>query len=219
MWKKFIGIGVVASGLVASKYKHRNDSLRQSIVTNAVKATYRIETSVGNNVMYGSGFAIDKDTIVTCHHVIENEDKIKLFDHLGNIRKCEVVTICPNKDLAFIKLSEHKTDDFFHIKCTKRETGKKVFSVSVVDDDEKFSLVDGMTGSYYVSKNDKRRKNVNMVQLNMYIPGGYSGSPVVDFYGRLIGINSQSYEPENMITFAVTSDEIIEEYEKCDLHQ
>jgi len=147
----------------------------------------------------GSGVAVDENGyILTNYHVVNNAETIEatLWRSPPNKYTARIVKKDPSLDLALLTiqgagpLTPVRFGDSKNIKM-----GDIVLSVgSPFGFDHSVAL-----GTVSAAKRDlfiNGKKYANMIQTDAVINEGNSGGPLVDIYGRVVGINTAIYAPD-----------------------
>ena len=153
----------------------------EEIVTRAMPAVVTVETSDG----LGSGFFVAPGTVVTNHHVISGNTAVMLRRSGGYMKTAKVETSSPELDLAILKLDIVDPDQIVlplaapsdvHIGGEVVAIGSPLgFSNSVTR-----GVVSGL----------RERNGVRLIQTDAAINPGNSGGPLLDRYGRVLGVNT-----------------------------
>ncbi len=137
----------------------------------------------------GSGFIISKDgLILTNNHVVAEADTIKV--RLADKREftAEVVGVDPQSDVALIKINGSNLPTLPLGDSDKLEVGEWVIAIG-----SPFELSQTVTVGV-VSAKGRSRMGINdyenFIQTDAAINPGNSGGPLLNIYGRVIGINS-----------------------------
>lgn len=144
----------------------------------------------------GSGFAIDKNIIITNAHVVE--DFIDVSVKLYNDETCsgKVIKIDKNIDLALIQVDKALTP----LKLGSEDNisiGKEVYAIGAPKD-----IPYTMTKGIISAKNRKIGSN-QYIQIDASINSGNSGGPLIDENGEVIGINTMKMVDAEGIGFAI----------------
>lgn len=162
----------------------------------------------------GSGFIWDtQGHIITNYHVIQNGTKLKVTLSDRSSWDAEVVGIEPNKDLAVLKIKA-PTSALRPIPIGQSSTlrvGQSVYAIG-----NPFGLDQSLTtgvisalGREIMSVGGRPIRDV--IQTDAAINPGNSGGPLLDSYGRLIGVNTMIYSPSGAsagIGFSIPVDEV-----------
>jgi S1-C subfamily serine protease len=162
----------------------------------------------------GSGFIWDtQGHIITNYHVIQNGTKLKVTLSDRTSWDAEVVGIEPNKDLAVLKVKT-KPGALRPIPLGQSSTLKVGQSVYAIGNP--FGLDQSLTtgvisalGREIISVGGRPIRDV--IQTDAAINPGNSGGPLLDSYGRLIGVNTMIYSPSGAsagIGFSIPVDEV-----------
>ena len=162
----------------------------------------------------GSGFIWDTHGhIITNYHVIQNGTKLKVTLSDRSSWDAEVVGIEPNKDLAVLKIKASAAT-LRPIPVGQSSTlrvGQSVYAIG-----NPFGLDQSLTtgvisalGREIISVGGRPIRDV--IQTDAAINPGNSGGPLLDSYGRLIGVNTMIYSPSGAsagIGFSIPVDEV-----------
>jgi S1-C subfamily serine protease len=183
----------------------------------------------------GAGLIINGDgTILTNWHVIEGAKKIKVWllpkelikreeDHLWDFHPfyiAKVIHMDKKKDLALIKIEDApntlkviKFSNYKNIENLKNLIGKTAHAIGHPKGHTwsfNTGYINAIRDSYkWRTKGDRGRHKANVVQHQIPISPGNSGGPLLDNFGKLIGVNTfYSAEGQNL-NFAVEINDII----------
>ena len=184
-----------------------NNVFAKEEVINFVKpATVKIITLSKERDIQGSGFNIDPTgLIVTSNHVVENARDIEVMFPDGLKYKANIKFADPQKDIALLKLSSPA------VNLATIEMGD---SDSVKQGDEVIAVGSplGVAGTVAVGTVGNASVTVEgfldpLMQLNINFNGGFSGGPVVNYTGKVVGIVTgqilEGGEPANKMSVAV----------------
>ena len=177
----------------------RDDSLlplsTEELVTRALPAVVTVEVRGGS----GSGFYVSRDTVLTNWHVVGGADKVTLRSSTGQTTVASVLTASPDLDLAVLKVHIVNHDQTVLPLAEPRDVriGSEVVAIGSplgLRNTVTRGIVSGMRVS----------KGVNLIQTDAAINPGNSGGPLIDRYGRVIGVNTLKLVGETeAIGFAV----------------
>jgi S1-C subfamily serine protease len=103
--KKFLTVSLLAIALMGCDEKSANDIYNQT-VNGVVLIQNRIDENTGGS---GTGFILEDNQIITNHHVIEGQGKIKVFSSKsGKEYDAQVVYSDPISDIAVLRLNDWK---------------------------------------------------------------------------------------------------------------
>ncbi len=144
----------------------------------------------------GTGFFIDKNYIVTCNHVIENSVKIYItIPSLGKEKyEAELISCCPNMDIALIKTTNYNSSDFLELDDSDKVSAtNKVFAIGypLGLDNAKYSsgIISGIQDYFF--------------QTDAPINEGNSGGPLINENNKVIGINSAKIPKSEGMGFSI----------------
>ena len=145
----------------------------------------------------GSGFFIDKNTLVTNYHCVAGTEKLE-FKIAGNeevYKGAKVIKASPNYDLAIITTKQ----DFPFVKVDslgKEKVGTKVYAIGNPR---------GLEGTISDGILSGKRDNdgVEYLQITAPISPGNSGGPVLNEKGVVIGVATFTYRNSQNLNFAM----------------
>lgn len=162
----------------------------------------------------GSGFIWDtQGHIITNYHVIQNGTKLKVTLSDRSSWEAEVVGIEPNKDLAVLKIKASPSilRPIPIGQSSTLKVGQNVYAIG-----NPFGLDQSLTtgiisalGREIMSVGGRPIRDV--IQTDAAINPGNSGGPLLDSYGRLIGVNTMIYSTSGSsagIGFSIPVDEV-----------
>ena len=180
--------------------KSDNDSspALEDLVARVGPAVVAIETSVGR----GSGFFVQKDTIVTNAHVAGNDASVRVRLSSGETLLARVDRIATDFDLAILKLpsaiSDQTVVDLGDV--TRVRPGEDVVAIGSPLGVFQNSVTRGIVSAIRVNG------PVTLVQTDAAINPGNSGGPLMNRRGVVIGINTMGVRNAQGISFAVGVD-------------
>lgn len=137
--------------------------------------------------VWGSGVVISEDGIIlTARHVVEDANSIQVKSNNGVYKSGQILYIDEDEDFAFIKVDSNCKFETFG-EYSDVELGDWVYIIGTPIDKELFNTI--IYGS--VSSLDRRLGYFSeklLLQLDANIEGGYSGGPVFNTKGEIIGI-------------------------------
>jgi len=157
----------------------------------------------------GSGVIVTEEGhVLTNHHVIQGNPRIRLTMHDGNVYSAKVIGSDPTVDIAVLKI-----DDKGPFKALKFgdsstvEVGNAVYAIG-----SPFGLGTSVTdGKISAKKRPFSDSQVDLLQTSAPINPGNSGGPLVNIRGEIVGINSRIYSTDKQnpgfqgIGFAIPS--------------
>ena len=138
----------------------------------------------------GSGFVIDKEGhILTNYHVIADARQVKVTMHNRKTYSATVVGTDPPHDLAIIQIKAPDLVPAVLGDSRNLQVGQKVYAIG-----NPFGLSGTMTRGIVSSIRPVREPNGAMIdeaiQTDAAINPGNSGSPLMNWHGEVIGINT-----------------------------
>ncbi len=179
-------------------------SVRQAVVT--VKARKKSAAAGGGTLWYesiGSGFFVDaRGFVLTNHHVVKGAEEITatIWRSGQNEFQARIVQTDEALDLSLLKIDAQGVFPVAAFGNSNRiETGDWVISVGspfgfehsvslgIVSDLHRDLLIEGLTYK-------------DMIQTDAVINEGNSGGPLVDIFGKVIGVGTAIYAPDGTYT-------------------
>ena len=152
----------------------------EEVVTRAMPAVVSVETSDG----VGSGFFVAPDTVVTNYRVV-NANTAVLLRRGDFTRTAKVEKASPELDLAILRPDVVEWDQIVlslvpsadvHIGSDVVAIGSALSSVNNVTN----AVVSGLS----------ERNGVRLIQIDADINSANRGGPLLDRYGRVVGVNT-----------------------------
>jgi len=138
---------------------------------------------------YGSGVVITPDGyLLTNHHVVEEADILYVYFLEGQRFRAKIIATLPEKDLAILKI-QGQNFPFIPLELTREvKIGERVISIGCP-----VGLM-GTVSEGRITGLDRDleiegRKLEDLYQTDVGIAPGSSGGPLIDVYGKVIGIN------------------------------
>jgi Do/DeqQ family serine protease len=166
----------------------------------------------------GSGVIVSKEGhIITNHHVIAGQKKIRITLHGGKTYGASMVGEDPLLDIAVIKIDSN--ENFTPLKLgdsDQVEVGQLVFAVG-----NPFGLGETVTQGIISAKERSLSDNQrDLFQTDAAINPGNSGGPLVNLTGEIIGINVAIFSPDRQnpgfqgVGFSIPANEVREALEQ-----
>ncbi len=173
----------------------------KEIYKKAAAYTFEINVVTADYEAIGSGFAISKDgCIVTNYHVIEDAEKITVTDLSGRAYTLtEIAAFDRHLDIAVLRVKETLTPA--ELNTADYETGDVVYTLGS-SNGYTGTFANGVISNSAVSLADYR-PDMTFIQTSAPISGGNSGGPLIDSYGRVLGINTLTDEMGQNLNFAI----------------
>lgn len=145
----------------------------------------------------GSGFIIDaqKGYIVTNNHVIDGAQKITVSLSDGRTLDAKLVGADARTDLAVLQISDTKNLTAVTLgDSSKLEVGESVVAIgNPGGNDFARSVTTGVISATNRTLDIQGESSFGLIQTDAAINPGNSGGPLVDYQGKVIGINSAKY--------------------------
>jgi S1-C subfamily serine protease len=172
----------------------------------------------------GSGFSIDiqNGLVLTNFHVIENAISIngRLMKTGKKDISMNVIGTCREKDLALLKIndmsliSNENIADLKFGDSMKLQPGETVIALGYPYESEDVKITSGLFSGFGVSdpdekglvnKEDSYDRCPTYLQISAPVNPGYSGGPLLNSKGEVIGIISSGYDGAQNIGYAIPS--------------
>lgn len=167
----------------------------------AIQASVKLDTVIRTPEAVGwmeqwciaSGFFISNTTIITAAHTIgyRMDTEIKVTDVNNNVYQAYVVDLDEANDIAVLQLM-NKDVKHMSLEFAKGvKLGQEVLSVGIPKDkdvayDMSFSVVDGHISRFNTITGGLTK--VGRTQIDMTIYNGFSGAPIVNLDGEVVGM-------------------------------
>jgi hypothetical protein len=170
----------------------------EEIVARALPAVVVVETSAGR----GSAFFVDKDRLVTNHHVVIGQSyvKLRLSDH--STLDARIEATAPDYDLALLRLMQPAAPRAFLPLGTIQDVrqGQEVLAIGTPMGVLQNTVTRGIVSSL------RQLDKVVAIQTDAALNPGNSGGPLIDHAGRVVGINTMGFRGSQGLNFAVAID-------------
>ena len=189
----------IAVGLfVATSYFVDKTLSAEEIYTLLAQSTVEIKAADGSMISTGTGMFIDNQgTIVTNYHVVEGCSQIIATTYDGrNVTITSIKGYDENLDIAVLATNEQNSTPI-QMRETAVQTGEKVYTLGS-------SL--GLTGTFsegIVSSAVREVNGQEYIQISAPISHGNSGGPLVDEFGKVVGITSAGFEEGQNLNLAI----------------
>ncbi len=169
------------------------DIYKQSINKVAMVLSYKD----GIPSSQGSGFFIDKNTLVTNYHCVTEADAIdiKMADQENVYKNAKVVMISEDYDLAIIK-TKHDFPFLSIDSLGKEKIGSKIYAIGNPRGFEG-TISDGILSG------KRENEGIEFLQITAPISPGNSGGPVLNEKGKVIGVSTFTIRNSQNLNFAM----------------
>jgi len=193
-------VPVPPSATVAAPVPVAAPSSLEEVVSNAMAAVVLIDTSSGR----GSGFFVTPDTVVTNAHVVQGNGSVTLKMPDGGSLQASVVRTEPTVDLAIVRVNTPRpAQPTLQLgSAGTARPGQEVIAIGsplgMLQNTVTRGIVSGI----------RNAGGVVLIQTDAAINRGNSGGPLLDRYGRVIGITTLKMVPAGAesLGFAVAVD-------------
>jgi V8-like Glu-specific endopeptidase len=170
----------------------------EDVVAKAMPAVVVVETSTGR----GSAFFVDRERLLTNHHVIASQSYVKLRLSDNSTVDARILATAPDYDLAVLQLMQPGPDRAVLTLGTIREVrqGQEVLAIGTPLGVFQNTVTRGIVSSL------RQLDKVVVLQTDTALNPGNSGGPLLDHAGRVIGINTMSFRGSQGLNFAVAID-------------
>jgi hypothetical protein len=170
----------------------------EDIVAKAMPAVVVVETSSGR----GSAFFVDRDRLITNHHVIVGQSYVKLRLSDNSTLDARIIATAPDYDLAVLRLMQPGPDRPFLALGTVQEVrqGQEVLAVGTPLGVFQNTVTRGIVSSL------RELNKVVVLQTDTALNPGNSGGPLLDRAGRVVGVNTMGFLGNQGLNFAVAID-------------
>ena len=146
----------------------------------------------------GSGFVIDKEgRIVTNNHVVEMADALEVIFSDGSVADAQILGTDPYSDLAVIQvdISPERLVPLELSDSSTLQVGQRVIAIGNpfgLDGTMTAGIISalGRTLPAQVLEGSGRFSNPEIIQTDAAINPGNSGGPLLDIWGRVVGVNT-----------------------------
>ena len=167
------------------------------------------KSAVVSNVAVGSGFFYDKGLILTANHNITDECFAVAFD--GDIYETEVMYSDSTNDIAILKVN---TDKYPYLKISK-DNIKIGQNVRCICTPKTIFLKNTLLNGKVTNINVNGLSNQYLLQTDLPLSPGCSGSPIINKKGQVIAMNafkSTEFATESL-SYAILGDKLAEAVE------
>ena len=152
----------------------------------------------------GTGVIIDhRGVILTNEHVVRDADSIEVILSDGSYAVVERVLLAPRRDLAVLRVRAAGRLKPLELDMTLCECGAGVVAVANFGGDQGDAFLLGVVTRPVVSLQSqldpaRHRSYENLVESTAQLEPGFSGGPLLDVAGNLVGINVAASGPDHL---------------------
>ena len=183
-------IGVTGCGMNHAIDKKDNNKEITNYERQVLNSTVNITTSSGD---FGAGFIYDKSYIITNYHVIyQDNNVIKVTTYNKEVYNASLVDYEVNSDIAVLKIDK-ELESIELGDSDKVRVGDKITAIGNPDGDLSFSEASGKVLEVDIELLDQIDKDRKYIWYDGDAVSGYSGGPVYNQEGKVIGILNARY--------------------------
>ena len=179
----FLSLGFVSCN--GSKKELNAQEIYEKVSPSVVVITAESPSAISS----GTGFFYkDGSTIVTNYHVIKDCSTATIT--LANGKEYEVITVLgydKEKDIALLKI-DYTQGKPLEIRTTEVKTGENVYAIG-----NSLGFLGGSLSEGIVSTAKREIDGQTYIQTTASVTHGNSGGPLIDSYGKVIGIISAGF--------------------------
>jgi S1-C subfamily serine protease len=170
----------------------------EDMVDSAMPSIVLVETTGGR----GSAFYVQRDTLITNVHVVQQDSYVTLRRMDGSTVTARVHTRAPAFDIAVLKVAQASPSQAFLAmgSASQLKPGQEVIvigsALGTLQNSVSRGIVSGLRNS----------GGVTLVQSDAAANPGNSGGPMLDRTGRVVGILTAGYRGQEGLNFAVAID-------------
>jgi serine protease Do len=212
--KSIVDIVRTANPAVVAITLYKDQPKYKNVLNKETKKIEQVEDGTERKkVGSGSGFLISSDgLIVTNRHVVDTKDvNYEVTFNNGDIQKSEVLAIDPIYDVAIMKISFVSNKKYPYLELGDSDVlnvGESVIAIGNALGELKNSvsvgIVSGLSRSVTANGNSGLvEKLEKVIQTDAAINKGNSGGPLIDLYGKVVGVNVAIADKSQSIGFAL----------------
>lgn len=168
------------------------------MIAKALPAVVVVESSTGR----GSAFFVDRNRLITNHHVIAGQSYVKLRLADNTTLDATIAASSQDFDLAVLRLMQPGPErPFLQLGSIRQvRSGQEVLAIGTPMGVFQNTVTRGIVSG--LRKLDK----VVVLQTDTALNPGNSGGPLLDHDGRVIGINTMGFRGSQGLNFALAVD-------------
>lgn len=192
---------IVQNVNVIAKWRNYTQEEIYTMTVNSVVEIISYENNRSSAL--GSGFFYNNNgEIITNFHVIEGASRLKVI--LNNGSEYNVISIIgydKDLDLAILKI-DYKNEEYLELSTREYKTGENIYAIGSSK---------GFTNTFStgnISQVERKIDNVSLIQMTAPISSGNSGGPLIDIFGKVIGVNALKFNDGDNIYFSISISEL-----------
>ncbi len=167
-------------------------------------------------IIGGSGFAVEKNLIVTSFHVIEGKENYYILDFKKKKSEAKIVHLDKANDTAFLKIKTNHLEPIKLGDSNKIQIGQTVIAIGtalgIFPNTVSKGIVSGISRTIIAQGEHQEDKELfGLIQTDAAINPGNSGGPLINTKGEVVGINTATVFGVENIGFALPINAIKEE--------
>ena len=146
-----------------------------------------------------SGIAFKDDLVITANHVVEREDELTVVLPDGKSVTANLAGRDPARDLVLLKLSQAGASPA-QLAGSPAQVGQPVFALARPSSEgleASFGIISAISGPVHTGRGGVLEKYLR-AETNPY--PGFSGGPLIDLEGNLLGMNTSGFSMGSLIT-------------------
>ncbi len=158
-------------------------------IADAIEAVGRSVVEISGGRRPGGGVVFDADHVVTTSHLIRREEGIVVRDPAGNERAAILIGRDPSTDLALLKVADGGLVPATWASDAALRVGQLVFPVARLRGRLRSTM--GILSDLGSAWQTSRGGQIDTwVEVDATLPAGFSGGPLIDASGAVIGLNT-----------------------------
>jgi S1-C subfamily serine protease len=187
------------------------EAARNQAILRAANATLQIQSRGCGGVLFGSGFPIARDLVVTNAHVVAGSRRHEVVTNEGVRAAASVVYFDPGRDLALLSVPDLSVDPL-RLAGAPARRGQETVVIGYPSGGAQRVIgarivlrTQPEAPDIYARPQDSRR---DIYVLHARVRRGVSGGPVVDLRGRPLGVVFAASTVERSEGYALTNAEV-----------
>jgi S1-C subfamily serine protease len=188
-------------GQISSQVALTARQIAQKVLPSVVYIT--MQDSTGKQTCFGSGFFITRNLILTNKHVISCSGTTRGSINIVSSTRAHPITTMlawPNLDLALVEAKDLRAIPLSFSPQRQLAAGDDIF---VAGNPE------GLEGTFTRGIISSIRLQGGLLQIDAPVSPGSSGGPVVDVYGRVVGITVSTFTEGQNLNFAIPAASLV----------